>query len=158
MKMHVVYPGSFDPPTLGHLSIVNRAKSLFGRVTVMIGVNPFKKSWLEVEDRYALLVEMFKNEENVDVVCESGLVAEAVKKLGADAIIKGIRSETDLRSEQVMAEANSILGKGLETLFLTSKGELQGVSSSLVRQIFQLGGDVSPFVPASVYEWLKQND
>jgi pantetheine-phosphate adenylyltransferase len=99
--------------------------------------------------------EVFKDDDNVEVICDSGLIAEAVKKIDADAIIKGIRSETDLRSEQVMAEANATLGKGLETLFLTSKGELQGVSSSLVRQIYQLGGDVSPFVPEIVHQWLK---
>jgi len=154
--MHVVYPGSFDPPTLGHLSIVSRAVSLCDKVTVMVGVNPLKKPWLSAEVRVKLIQECFKDEPKVEVICESGLVADAVRKLGANAIIKGIRSETDLRSEQVMAEANSTLGHGLETLFLMSKGELQGVSSSLVRQIDQLGGDVSPFVPPCVYEWLKQ--
>ena len=154
--MHVVYPGSFDPPTLGHTSIVDRAKGLFDQVTVLIGVNPFKKPWLSVEDRFEILNKLFEKDDNVDVICDSGLVAEAVNKLGARAIVKGIRSEKDLRSEQVMAEANSTIGHGLETLFLTSKGELQGVSSTLVRQIYQLGGDVSPFVPPIVSEWLKK--
>lgn len=156
MKMHVVYPGSFDPPTLGHVSIVRRAASLFDKVTVMVGVNPLKKPWLSAEARQELLRTCFADEPKVDVICESGLIATAVKDLGAHAIIKGIRSEADLRSEQVMAEANSTLGDGLETLFLMSKGELQGVSSSLVRQIDHMGGDVSPFVPECVFEWLKQ--
>lgn len=152
--MHVLYPGSFDPPTLGHRAIVERASQLFSRVTVVVSHNPSKEGWLPSEVRCELLRHMTEEMEGVEVVVDGGLVVDAAERHGVDAILKGLRSEADFNNEQVMARANAVIGKGLQTLFLMAEGDLQGVSSSLVRQIHNMGGDVSPFVPDCVYQGL----
>lgn len=167
--MTVIYPGSFDPPTLGHVAIVERAARLFDKVVVVVANNPAKSYWFSAEQRVnmfeACLEELSAQDQALGgpkaelVVCaHPGLVVDAAKEHGARAIVKGLRSEADFRNEQTMAEANAILGHGLESIFLMSKGELQGVSSSLVRQIFQLGGDVRPFVPEVVFNELNERE
>jgi pantetheine-phosphate adenylyltransferase len=155
--MKVIYPGSFDPPTLGHVSIASRAAELFERVVVVVAHNPHKDHWFSADKRVELFQRSMADFKNVEVICREGLVAEVAVELEASAIVKGLRSEADFRIEHTMAEANAILGRQLETLFLMSKGELQGISSSLVRQIHQLGGDVSPFVPRVVFDELQCN-
>ena len=156
--MKVIYPGSFDPPTLGHLAVVQRASVLFDHVTVVVANNPDKRYWLSDQERIDLFSALVFSLKNVEVVADGGLVAALATRLGAQAIVKGLRSEADFRSEQVMAEANAVLGHGLESIFMMARGNLQGVSSSLVRQIHQLGGDVSPFVPEIVSDWLKSRE
>lgn len=156
--MHVLYPGSFDPPTSGHLAMAEKAHSLFGEVTVVVAFNPDKKAWLPVEERLDLFREMTSHLEGLKVMAWEGLIAHLANEIGANAILKGLRSEGDFRQEQVMAEANSRIGGGLPTLFLVADGCLQGVSSSLVRQVHQLGGDISPFVPATIVDRLKDRE
>jgi pantetheine-phosphate adenylyltransferase len=155
--MHVIYPGSFDPPTFGHMAVVERAARLFDRVTIVVANNPDKSYWLSENDRLDLFRSLVSRFDNIDVVAHGGLVVELAKKLGAEAIVKGLRSESDYRLEQVMEEVNSVLGHGLETLFLMARGDLQTVSSSLVRQVYQLGGDVSHFVPELVESALSKS-
>ncbi|MBF0198884.1 MAG: pantetheine-phosphate adenylyltransferase [Planctomycetes bacterium] len=154
--MHVVYPGSFDPLTMGHVSIVERAAQLFDQVSVLISYNPEKASWFSAEERVEQVQTVFAKDSRVKVDLWSGLLVEYAKVHKIDAIVKGVRSAADLSYEQVMAEANHQIGEGLETVVLLAPGALQGVSSSLVRQIHSLGGDVSAFVPPSVLEKLKQ--
>lgn len=156
--MHVLYPGSFDPPTAGHLSVVEKAHDLFGEVTVVVAVNPHKKPWISVEERVDLFKAMTTHLDGLKVIAWEGLIAHLAKEIGAKAILKGLRSEGDFRQEQVMAEANSRIGDGLPTLFLVAEGCLQGVSSSLVRQVHQLGGDISPFVPPIIVDKLKDRE
>jgi len=156
--MHVIYPGSFDPPTSGHLAVVEKAHALFGQVTVVVSVNPDKKTWLPIEERVELFKTMTSHLEGLKVIAWGGLIAHLAGDLGAKAILKGLRSEGDFRQEQVMAQANSLIGHGLPTLFLVAEGCLQGVSSSLVRQVHQLGGDISPFVPSTIVDRLKDRE
>ena len=156
--MKVIYPGSFDPPTLGHVAIVARASSMFTEVVVVVANNPDKSYWLRDEERLQLMRDSLAEFPNVQVVCYGGLLVDLAKTLGAQAIVKGLRSEGDFRGEQTMAEANAILGHGLETLFLMSRGDLQGLSSSLVRQVHRLGGDVRAFVPKVVFDELMNRE
>ncbi len=156
--MHVIYPGSFDPPTHGHMAVVERGSRLFDRLTIVVANNPDKKYCLGDDDRLRLLESLVLPYDNVKVVAHGGLVVELAKKIGADAILKGLRAESDYRMEQVMEEVNSVLGHGLETIFLMARGDLQGVSSSLVRQIHGLGGDISHFVPQLVEDEFKRRE
>jgi pantetheine-phosphate adenylyltransferase len=156
--MKVIYPGSFDPPTLGHVAIVARASSMFSEVVVVVANNPDKSYWLKEEERLEWMKASLAKFPNVRVVSHGGLVIDIVKELGAQAIVKGLRSEGDYRGEQTMAEANAILGHGLETLFLMSRGDHQILSSSLVRQVHELGGDVRPFVPKIVSDELMNRE
>jgi pantetheine-phosphate adenylyltransferase len=151
--MHAIYPGSFDPPTIGHLSIIEKAVKLFDRITVVIAVNPDKNSFLKTEDRKSLLQKLCNEYKNVNVIDFNGLIVDCVKEVGADVIIKGLRNNGDLSHEQIMAETNRKLS-GVETLFLPCEGKFQYISSSLVRQVFNMGGPIEQFVPMDVSEFL----
>lgn len=154
--MHVVYPGSFDPPTLGHLHIIDRASKLFDKVTVLLGVNPEKNYWLNQEVRLSLLKELCSKWDNVQVDADAGLVVIKTKQLGANAILKGVRHPTDLENERIMADINFRLGDGVETVILLSQDAFVNISSSLVKQIYKLGGDIGHFVPEIVVEAVEK--
>lgn len=153
--MHVIYPGSFDPLTFGHLSIIERASTAFQKITVFVALNPNKKGWLSVDERLHILRESLKSYKNVKIDTGEGLLVEHVKRLGGDIILKGVRSVYDLQQEQMMAEANYEIGSEIETLVFLSRFQFQGISSSLVRQIFALGGEIDAFVPKGVSQFLK---
>ena len=154
--MHVVYPGSFDPPTSGHLHVIERARVLFDRLTVIVAVNPDKKNWLSMKDRLKLLRECCKNWPHVEVVGGKGLLVDQVREIGANAVLKGIRGQPDLDIEHQMAIVNYHLGAGVETVFLLSHERYAHISSSLVRQIHKLRGDVRPFVPEAALPFLNR--
>lgn len=151
--MHVAYPGSFDPPTLGHLSMIERAASLFERLTIIVAFNPDKNSFLNADERVDLLVQSCKHLKNVHVIKFSGLLVDGLKEINSDAIIKGIRTADDLHNEQLMAETNRVMS-GIETIFFPSEGKYQFISSSLIKQIFTMGGSVKPFLPENVHTYL----
>jgi pantetheine-phosphate adenylyltransferase len=151
--MHCVYPGSFDPPTFGHLSLIERAVSLFEKLTIVVGENPDKKTLFSADERKNLLESLVAKYNNVEVVVVSGLLVNYVKTSGADFILKGIRNNNDLSSEQVMAETNKKLS-GIETLFMPCEGKFQYISSSLVRQVHSMDGNIDQFVPQKVCESL----
>lgn len=154
--MHVLFPGSFDPPTNGHLRLVERAAGLFDEVTVLVGVNPQKSGWLEQKQRVKLMEEICSKWKHVHIKAGKGLLVEDVRRFKADAILKGLRNGSDFENERMMAEANFYIGKSVETVFLIAGNAEIGVSSSLVRQIFTLGGDISSFVPAVVLTELEK--
>jgi pantetheine-phosphate adenylyltransferase len=151
--MLALYPGTFDPPTLGHLSLIARASKLFKKIVVVVAVNPDKKTLLSSVERKNLLESLVENYNNVEVIEAEGLLVKTAKKIGADCILKGIRNQHDLHYEQVMAETNNKLSE-IETLFMPCEGKFQYISSSLVRQVHSLGGDISPFVPEKVCDTL----
>jgi len=151
--MHVVYPGSFDPPTLGHISIIDKVSKLFDRVTVIVAENPDKKPFIKCAEKKKLIESLCENFNNVDVFVWKGLLIDCVKDLKADVILKGLRNQSDLEVEQLMAEANRKLS-GIETLFMPCEGKFQHISSSLVRQIHKMAGPVEQFVPTKVNEFL----
>jgi pantetheine-phosphate adenylyltransferase len=152
---HVLLPGTFDPPTLGHLDLVERAARLFARVTLGVAENSTKNALFEAEERVALLEQCSAGLENVSVVRVQGLVVDACRALGADAILRGLRSGSDFDYEAQMARTNRAISEraaaaGIDTLFLASSPRVAHVSSTLVRQIATLGGDCTTLVPAPV--------
>jgi pantetheine-phosphate adenylyltransferase len=151
--MQVVYPGSFDPPTFGHFSIIEKAAELFEKVTIVVAENSEKTQFINNEDKKKLLESLCEKFNNVEVKIWKGLLIDCVRELKADVIIKGLRNQSDLQHEQLMAEANRKLS-GIETLFMPCEGKYQYISSSLVRQIHKMAGPVEQFVPAKVNEFL----
>lgn len=147
-----IYPGSFDPVTLGHLDIIHRAAKLFDKLIVVVMVNPAKKCSFSPEERVDLIKQCTFDLDNVIVEFSDGLLADYAKEKNAGAIIKGLRALSDFEYEFQMALTNSKLNPEVETLFLTTKAENMYLSSSMVRQIASMGGDISGFVPDIIHK------
>lgn len=145
-----VYPGSFDPITVGHLDIVERAAGLFDEVIVAVGRHASKRGYFPVEERRALIEESVAHLPGVRAAAFHGLVVEFCRKVGARSIVRGLRAVGDFESEFQMGLMNRDLAPEIETVFLIPRPELQFVSSSLVREIAGHGGDVSRYVSAPV--------
>ncbi|HHN74962.1 MAG TPA: pantetheine-phosphate adenylyltransferase [Acidobacteria bacterium] len=147
-----VYPGSFDPVTLGHLDIVRRASRLYGGLTVAVLRNTRKKPAFSAEQRRAMFEAAITAEglTGIEVVHFEGLLCDFAHEIGAQVVIRGLRAISDFEYELQMAQMNRRLAPGLETVFLTPGEEVSFISSGLVREIAQLGGDVSSLVPACV--------
>lgn len=152
----VIFPGSFDPFTLGHLDIVERAAKLFERVEVAIGVNESKKGLLPADARKRLISTAVRHMENVSVATFEGLVSKYASARGAVALIRGLRQPGDFEYEARMAHANGRLAGGLDTVFVAASPEFALISSTVVRDIYRWGGDVSAFVPPAVHEELEK--
>jgi pantetheine-phosphate adenylyltransferase len=152
-----IYPGSFDPITLGHLDIIQRSSKLFDEVIMAVVGNPGKSPLLEVDARMELIEKTIKNLKGVVVGSFQGLTVDYAKQNGITVLIRGLRAISDFEAELGMAQTNKQLFPELETIFLMSKAEYSFISSSTVKEILRLGGDVSEFVPPSVNEHLKQH-
>ena len=150
-----VYPGSFDPVTLGHVDIIRRAAKMFDRVIVAVGINMEKKPWFTAEERCELLRSATKDIQNVEVVELEGLLVDFAKSVDATVILKGLRAVSDFEYEFQMALTNSKLAPEIETVFLTTSAVNMYLSSSIVKQVGILGGDISPFVPECVHDEIK---
>ena len=146
------FAGSFDPPTLGHLDLVGRARGVVDRLVVGVGINAEKAPWLPVEERLALLRELVPAD--VEVVAFDGLAVQAARRAGATLLLRGVRGEADLALELPMALANRRLAPELETVLLVGSPEVAHVSSRLVREIVRSGGDATPFLPPLVAQRL----
>mgnify|MGYP000036992827 CR=1 FL=1 len=159
MSLLAVYPGSFDPFTKGHLDLATRAAETFGQLTIVVVHNPNKKALLGLAKRAEAIKAAFGDlPKNICVdVLKEGLLAEYCQKIGAKAIVKGLRSAADLEYEQPMARVNRDL-TGIETVFLPAAGEYAHISSSLVKQVFELGGDVSAYLPDPVLEAMNEEN
>ncbi len=142
-----IYPGSFDPVTVGHLDIIKRAAKLFDRVIVAVLVNVEKKPWFTIEERTELLKKAAAGIDNVEVASFDGLLVDFAARQNASAIVKGLRAVSDFEYEFQMALTNRKLDNNIETVFLTSSAENTYLSSSIVKQVGLLGGDISTFVP-----------
>jgi pantetheine-phosphate adenylyltransferase len=151
-----VYPGSFDPFTYGHLDIATRAGKMFEKVHIVVVHNPAKNPRLTTTQRVELITEILKNKPGNFVVSslDTGLLVDYCKTLGADALVKGVRTNVDLDYELPMAQVNRDLS-GIETIFIPADPTHGFVSSSLVKQVFDLGGDISKYVPAEVVKALS---
>ena len=150
-----VYPGSFDPVTLGHVDIIRRAAKMFDRVVVAVGINMEKKPWFTVEERKELLRSATNDIENVEVVDFEGLLVDFARQYGSCVILKGLRAVSDFEYEFQMALTNNKLAPEIETVFLTTSAENMYLSSSIVKQVGILGGDISPVVPQCVHDEIK---
>ena len=155
MKNNVIAlcPGSFDPVTIGHLDIITRASHMFYKVIVVVAANSSKNCSFTPEERVELIKKCISNLENVSVVNYGGLLADYAADVGATAIVKGLRAMSDFEYEFQMALTNKKLNPNVETLFLTTAAENMYLSSSMVKQIASMGGDISSFVP----EVIKQD-
>lgn len=155
-KKIAIYPGTFDPVTNGHIDIVLRAKDIFDKVYVSIGVNPAKTPLFSVEERKQLLLQSLEGVDGVEVSSYSGLLVEHAREKGAVAVIRGLRALSDFEYEFQLALMNRKLAEEISTVFLMPHEKYTYVNSSLIRNLAQLGQDVSDFVPAIVQEALKR--
>lgn len=152
-KVVAICPGSFDPVTKGHLDIINRAAKMFYKLIVVVATNSSKKCSFTPEERVELIKKCITDLENVEVVHYDGLLADYAASVGATAIVKGLRAMSDFEYEFQMALTNKQLNPNVETLFLTTAAENMYLSSSMVKQIASMGGDIDSFVP----EVIKQD-
>ena len=154
-KKIAVCPGSFDPVTLGHLDIIERASGLFDEVIVAVSINSQKAYSFTAEERIDMIKAVSKHLPNVTVDKCDGLLAEYCKTKGAIAIVKGLRAVTDFEYEFQQALANKKLYEKADTIFLTTRAENMYLSSSVVKEIASYGGDISEFVPSDVLDIIK---
>ena len=150
MQRICLFPGSFDPITLGHVDIVRRAVGLFDKLIIGIGINSSKQPMYPNEQRIEWMKEIFKDDARIEVHSYSGLTIDYCKKTGAEYILRGIRSVADFEYEKAIADMNRALQHNVETIFLTSSPLYSTVSSTLVRDVAKNGGDISQFVPKEV--------
>ncbi len=141
-----LFPGSFDPFTRGHESIVRRALPLFDRFIIAIGVNADKRSFMTMEQRKAWIESVFKDDPHVEVRTYSGLTVDLAREVGAQFIVRGVRLIQDFENEKHLAEINRDL-TGIETILLYTLPEYSHISSSIVRELVRYGQDVSPYLP-----------
>jgi pantetheine-phosphate adenylyltransferase len=145
-----VYTGTFDPVHLGHLDVIERGCRLFDRLIVGVGVNPDKATVFDIDERVAQLKAVTREFNNVEVSAFTGLAVGFVRQSGARIMLRGLRTLSDMEYEFTMSLMNLHLDPGIETVFLMAKEEFSHVSSSLLRQIAALGGDLSKFLPEPV--------
>jgi pantetheine-phosphate adenylyltransferase len=144
-----VFPGSFDPITLGHVDIINRGLELFDEIIIAIGVNADKKYLFPLEQRKDFIAKLFAQEEKIKVITYEGLTADLCRREGAKFILRGLRNTTDFEFEKAIAQTNFILQE-IETILLFSKPEHAFISSTIVRDVMRNKGDYSFMVPTSV--------
>lgn len=147
-----ICPGSFDPVTYGHVDIIKRAAGMFDKVIVAVLVNVQKQPWFTIEERTDLLKKATAGIENVEIVGFDGLLVDFAAANHAGVIVKGLRAISDFEYEFQMALTNHKLNQDIETVFLTTSAENMYLSSSIVKQVGLLGGDISPFVPECVHD------
>ena len=145
-----VFPGSFDPITVGHVDLVKRSLPLFDKIIVAVGINTQKKYLFSLDQRLEWLEAVFAEEPKVEVGHFENLTADYCKKIGAKYLLRGLRNASDFDYEKTISQLNNIIGDGLETLFLISQPEYSHISSTIVREIIKGGGDASPFIPEQI--------
>ena len=152
----VIYPGSFDPLTNGHLSLIHRALSMFDRLVVAIAHNPKKQPLFSVEERVALIREAVDNDPRVEIDAFEGLLVNYARRRKVKLILRGLRAVSDFEYEFQMANMNRTLDREIETVFVMTGEDYFYISSQIVREVASLGGDVSNLVPPNVLAKLQQ--
>ena len=156
MSRICLFPGTFDPVTLGHVDIINRALPLFDKIIVGIGLNTAKAPMFSDEQRLMWIREIYKDEERVEGAVYEGLTVDYCQKIGASFILRGIRYVSDFEYEKTIADANRTLDRTIETIFLTGEPKYTSVASTIVRDIIRNGGNASPFLPEIVSASLQK--
>jgi len=150
MNKTAIFPGSFDPITIGHLDLINRSLSVFDNIVIGIGVNSAKQSLYSLERRTDWIGKVFENEPKVSVETYEGLTVDFCNKIGAKFILRGLRTSADFEYERIIAQMNRSMYGEIETIFILSAPELSAVNSTIVREIIKNGGEASKFVPAGI--------
>jgi pantetheine-phosphate adenylyltransferase len=150
MKKIAVFPGSFDPFTIGHEAIIRRAISLFDEIIIAVGANALKKNFYSLETRKEMITKVFKNEPQVRVDHYEGLTVDYCKKNGAGYLLRGLRTAADFEFERAIGQVNMSLAPGVESVFLLTVPEHSFINSTIVRDIIRSGGDASKFVPSAI--------
>ena len=145
-----VYAGTFDPLTFGHLDIIKRASGVFDDLVVAATDNPGKAPMFSLDERLAMIEGILGTDTRISVQTFSGLLVDFIRKVGARVVVRGLRAASDFDYEFEMATMNRTLDKDMETVFFVSSPEFMFVSSSLIREIAQAGGDITPYVPTGV--------
>ena len=158
MNRLAIYPGSFDPITNGHLDVLERASRLFAKVIIAVLGNPNKKATLPIETRIKLVKEAVSHLDNVETGSFTGLTVDYAKAKNAQVLIRGLRAVSDFEYEMQMAQTNKHLYPQLDTIFLVPRMENNFISSSVIKEISLLGGDISQFVPEPVNKYFKTID
>jgi len=155
MKKIAVFPGSFDPITLGHAAIVERALPLFDEIIVALGINSQKQSLFSPEQRIAWIKQTFKGNEKIRVAQFEGLTAHFCRSVGAGYLLRGLRNASDFDYEKTISQINYIVGEGLETIFLISEPRFSHFSSTIVREVIKGGGDASAFISEEISQQIS---
>lgn len=145
-----IYPGTFDPITIGHLDVILRSAKIFDKLIVAVMENPVKTCTFTKDERAEMIRKCISELENVEVVIGEGLTVELAKKNDCNILIRGVRAVSDYESELALATANMNLEPGIETVFMVSKPELSFLSSSIAKQIASFGGDISDYIPGII--------
>ncbi len=156
MKKIAIYPGSFDPVTLGHMDIIDRALKIFDEITVSVFVHSAKKPMFSLEERVDMLKNVLKGRKNIKIDCFNGLLVEYLKKKKVNVVIRGLRAISDLEYEFQVAAANRTLYKDIETVFFMPRQRYSYLSSSVVRDIAHFGGNVSKMVHPYVARKIRE--
>jgi pantetheine-phosphate adenylyltransferase len=156
MSRICLFPGTFDPVTLGHVDIINRALPLFDKIVVGIGINTSKAPMFTPEQRVEWIRKIYEDEKRVIGAIYEGLTIDFCKKIGAQFILRGIRYVSDFEYEKTIADANRTMDRSIETIFLTGEPKYTSVASTIVRDIIRNGGDASHFLPEIVSASIKK--
>jgi pantetheine-phosphate adenylyltransferase len=155
MSVKALYPGTFDPPTNGHIDLIQRGSKLFEHLTVAVLMNPIKNPLFTVQERVEMLRESTGALGNVSVATFDGLMVDFARQLGATAVLRGIRAISDYEYEFQMALMNRRLAPEIETVFLQPAGRYSFISSRMLKEVFSFGGDVTGLVPPNVLKRLR---
>ncbi len=147
MQRTAVFPGSFDPFTIGHESIVKRAMPMFDKIIIMVGYNANKKSFFSLEKRVKWIKQVFQNEKKIEVTVHEGLTVDFCRAAGAKYILRGLRTSSDFEYERAIAQVNKKLHPEIETIFLLTLPEHTPINATIIRDIVFHGGDASMFLP-----------
>jgi pantetheine-phosphate adenylyltransferase len=150
MKRRAVFPGSFDPFTIGHEAIVRRALSLFDEIVIALGANALKKNYYTLETRKDMITRVFRDEPRIVVDHYEGLTVDYCRKINAGYLIRGLRTSADFEFERAIAQVNKVMAPEVESVFLLTVPEHSHINSTIVRDIIRSGGDASRFVPEAI--------
>jgi pantetheine-phosphate adenylyltransferase len=150
MKNTAIFPGTFDPMTLGHVNLVDRARQIFAKIIIAVAESPGKKPLFSLSERVAMIQQLFAAHSNIEVYGFNGLLSDFAQSHQATILLRGMRSATDFDYEFQLATMNRVLNSKLESLVLITSEQYIGISSSIVREIAYLGGDIAGFVPPLV--------
>jgi pantetheine-phosphate adenylyltransferase len=160
MKKVAVFPGSFDPITIGHEAIVRRALNLFDEIVIAVGANALKKSFYSLETRERMIKKVFQNEQRIRIDHYEGLTVDFCNIIGARFILRGLRTSADFEFERAIAQVNRAMVPGIESVFLLTVPEFSYINSTIVRDIIKSRGDASRFVPAAINikDYIQEED